>query len=172
MKRNRIRPRSQRTIASACVLAILASLTAFTTAARAEDAVTDPWKVDVYYENDTHFRGKDKTGETVGLSKFRNTLQVEADKRFGGWNFHGIFRGSFDGVYRMNADPGNLEWVMRMRLVIPGVPPSEALQLARAIASQGRLREAAAELEARADQDSGLAETFLPAARSLRAQLN
>ena len=104
MKRNRIRLRSHRTIASAGVLAILASGTAFTTAVQAEDAVTDPWKVDVYYENDTHFRGKDKTGETVGLSKFRNTLQVEADKRFGGWNFHGIFRGSFDGVYRMNAD--------------------------------------------------------------------
>src|SRR6266478_7343081 len=104
MKRNRIRPRSHRTIASAGVLAILASGTAFTTAVQAEDAVTDPWKVDVYYENDTHFRGKDKTGETVGLSKFRNTLQVEADKRFGGWNFHGIFRGSFDGVYRLNAD--------------------------------------------------------------------
>ena len=34
-------------------------------------------------------------------------------------------------IYRMNADPGNLEWVMRMRLVIPGVPPSEALQLAQ-----------------------------------------
>src|SRR5437016_7576689 len=105
MKSNRIRPRSHRTIASAGVLAILASGTAFTTAARAEEAITDPWKVDVYYENDTHFRGKDKTGETVGLSKFRNTLQVEADKRFGGgWAFHGILRGTWDGVYRMNAD--------------------------------------------------------------------
>lgn len=75
-------------------------------------------------------------------------------------------------IYRMNADPVNLEWVMRMRMVIPGVPASEALHLARAIASQGRLREAAAELEARAEGDEEVAETFLPAARTLRAQLN
>jgi len=75
-------------------------------------------------------------------------------------------------IYRMNADPVNLEWVMRMRMVIPGVPPTEALQLARAIASQGRLREAAVELEARAEGDEELAETFLPAARTLRSQLN
>jgi regulator of sirC expression with transglutaminase-like and TPR domain len=75
-------------------------------------------------------------------------------------------------TYRMNADPVNLEWVTRLRLEIPGVPASEALQLARAVASQGRLRDAAAELEARADQDAELADTFLPAARTLRAQLN
>ena len=36
-----------------------------------------PWKVDVFYENATHFRGKDNTGNRVGLSKFRNTLQAE-----------------------------------------------------------------------------------------------
>jgi hypothetical protein len=75
-------------------------------------------------------------------------------------------------IYRMNAEPVNLEWVMRLRMVIPGVPASEALQLARAIAAQCRLREAAKELEARAEDDEELAETFLPAARTLRAQLN
>jgi regulator of sirC expression with transglutaminase-like and TPR domain len=75
-------------------------------------------------------------------------------------------------IYRMNAEPINLEWVMRLRIVIPGVPASEALQLARAVAAQGRLREAAEELEARAEGDEELAETFLPAARTLRAQLN
>ena len=65
----------------------------------------EPWKVDIYYENDTRARGKDATGETVGLSKFRNTAQIEADKKLGsGWNFRGILRGSFDGVYRMNSD--------------------------------------------------------------------
>jgi hypothetical protein len=75
-------------------------------------------------------------------------------------------------TYRVNAEPGNLEWVMRLRLVIPGVPPAEGLQLARAVAAQGRVGEAARELESRAEQDATLAETFLPAARSLRAQLN
>jgi hypothetical protein len=65
----------------------------------------DKWKVDVYYENDTRFRGKDNTNRTVGLSKFRNTLQVEADKALGnGWEFHGVLRGTFDGVYRINDD--------------------------------------------------------------------
>ncbi|WP_373717534.1 DUF1302 family protein [Roseateles sp.] len=64
-----------------------------------------PWKVDVYYENDTRVRGKDATGQSVGLSKFRNTLQVEADKKLaGGWALHGILRGSYDGVYRLNDD--------------------------------------------------------------------
>lgn len=65
----------------------------------------DKWKVDVYYENDTRFRGKDNTGRTVGLSKFRNTVQVEADRPLSnGWEFHGVLRGTWDGVYRMNDD--------------------------------------------------------------------
>jgi len=74
--------------------------------AQAQEVTTsEPWKVDIYYENDTHVRGKDNTGHRVGLSKFRNTLQVEADKKMGGgWNFHGILRGTWDGVYRLNKD--------------------------------------------------------------------
>ena len=66
-----------------------------------EDAT--PWRADVIYENDTHFRGADATGKTVGLSKFRNTLQVETDKGMGdGWAFHGVLRGTYDGVYQLN----------------------------------------------------------------------
>lgn len=66
-----------------------------------EDAT--PWRADVIYENDTHFRGADATGKTVGLSKFRNTLQVETDKGMGdGWAFHGVLRGTYDGVYNLN----------------------------------------------------------------------
>ena len=74
--------------------------------AQAQEAITsEPWKVDIYYENDTHVRGKDNTGHRVGLSKFRNTLQVEADKKLNaGWSFHGILRGTWDGVYRLNKD--------------------------------------------------------------------
>ncbi|QID19771.1 DUF1302 domain-containing protein [Nitrogeniibacter mangrovi] len=64
---------------------------------------SDPWKFDVLYDNHTAFRGKDATGHAVGLAKFRNTLTVEADKKLeGDWKFHGILRGTFDGVYRMN----------------------------------------------------------------------
>ncbi|NMF88986.1 DUF1302 family protein [Aromatoleum petrolei] len=58
---------------------------------------TSPWVADVYYENHTAHR------HDAGLAKFRNTLQVEADKQMGdGWAFRGILRGSWDGVYRMN----------------------------------------------------------------------
>ncbi|MGE5492395.1 MAG: DUF1302 family protein [Actinomycetota bacterium] len=58
-----------------------------------------PWKVDVTYENHTVRR------ENVGLAKFRNTLQAEFDKGMNdGWALHGILRGSWDGVYRMNSD--------------------------------------------------------------------
>ena len=68
------------------------------------DAVSDDGSItDVYYENDTHARGDDDTGSAVGLSKFRNTMQVEADRRLGnGWEFHGVFRGTYDGVYDLN----------------------------------------------------------------------
>lgn len=81
------------------------------TAVRAADNLPDPggsvgqnaWRVDVFYENDTHHR------ESVGLSKFRNTIQVEADKDLGGnstfssLKFRSKLRGTYDGVYSMNA---------------------------------------------------------------------
>jgi len=72
---------------------------------RAQEApAVDPWRVDIYYENDTHFRGRDYAGTTQGLSKFRNTLQVEADKKLGGgWALHSILRGTYDGVYDLNS---------------------------------------------------------------------
>jgi hypothetical protein len=58
-----------------------------------------PWQVDVTYENHTVNR------EHAGLAKFRNTLQAEFDKKAAnGWAVHGIMRGSWDGVYRMNSD--------------------------------------------------------------------
>ena len=58
-----------------------------------------PWQIDTTYENHTVHR------EHAGLAKFRNTLQVEADKKAGnGWGIHSILRGSWDGVYRMNSD--------------------------------------------------------------------
>ena len=80
-------------------------------AARAADNLPDmgssggqDWRVDTFYENDTRAR------RDVGLSKFRNTLQVEADKDLGGnGTFSSIklrtkFRGTYDGVYKLNDD--------------------------------------------------------------------
>lgn len=95
-------PMRNRPIVVSTMLA-LAALAA--TAAQAQETDVDPWQIDVYYENDTHVRGRDATGNTVGLSKFRNTLQLEADKKLGGAaGFHGILRGTWDGVYELNRD--------------------------------------------------------------------
>jgi hypothetical protein len=59
----------------------------------------------IYYENDTRMRGKDATGNRVGLSKFRNTMKVEHKRELGdGWSFKGIFRGTYDGVYDLNDE--------------------------------------------------------------------
>ena len=82
-----------------------------TSAVRAADNLPDmgssggqPWRVDTFYENDTHTR------ENVGLTKFRNTIQVEADKDLGGNStfssikFRSKLRGTYDGVYKMNSD--------------------------------------------------------------------
>ncbi|MDI1245287.1 MAG: DUF1302 domain-containing protein [Rhodoferax sp.] len=59
---------------------------------------SSPWQVDTTYENHTVYRGN------TGLAKFRNTLQAELEKKAdNGWGIHGILRGSWDGVYRMNS---------------------------------------------------------------------
>lgn len=58
-----------------------------------------------FYENATFVR------DSAGLSKFRNTVQVNADKKFGtlgqlNFNnvaFHGTFRATYDGVYDLNS---------------------------------------------------------------------
>ncbi len=66
---------------------------------------SDTSETKIYYENDTRMRGKDATGERVGLSKFRNTLKLEHKRDLGnGWAFKGIFRGTYDGVYDLNDD--------------------------------------------------------------------
>lgn len=92
-------------VATAGAWAALAPLAAAADALPSLGGDVEPWKVDVIYENDTRFRGKDNTGHRVGLSKFRNTLQVEADKKAGdGWGIHSVLRGTWDGVYRLNKD--------------------------------------------------------------------
>ncbi len=93
---------------AAAGVAVTASMLATAYAADDLPALGDgaePWKVDVIYENDTRYRGKDATGQRVGLSKFRNTMQLEADKKLSdGWAFHGIVRATYDGVYSLNKD--------------------------------------------------------------------
>lgn len=67
------------------------------------NAAGSDWRTDVFYEVDAHRR------EAVGLSKFRNTMQVEADKTIGtagdftGVKFRSKLRATWDGVYRLNS---------------------------------------------------------------------
>lgn len=104
-KQNSFRPRLK-PIVAATYLALLSGVAGSAGAqeAQADGAAENPWKTDVFYENDSHRR------ERVGLSKFRNTIQVEADKAIGtagaftGVKFRSKLRGSWDGVYRLNAD--------------------------------------------------------------------
>ncbi|WP_367396907.1 DUF1302 family protein [Sinimarinibacterium sp. NLF-5-8] len=63
------------------------------------------WTTDVFYENDSRYRLEDATGQTVGWSKFRNTIQAEIDGSLGGgWRLNTVLRGSWDGVYEANDD--------------------------------------------------------------------
>jgi len=75
-------------------------------------------------------------------------------------------------IYRSRGEPANVEWVARLRLAIPGAAAAAALELARAMAAQGRLLEAAAELEGRAEGAGARTPDLLVAARALRSRLN
>lgn len=61
-------------------------------------------RINGFFENATYGR------EGVGLSKFRNTLQLEGEKRIGragifdNVSVNAILRGSYDGVYDLNDD--------------------------------------------------------------------
>ncbi|HEX2054685.1 MAG TPA: transglutaminase-like domain-containing protein [Actinomycetota bacterium] len=75
-------------------------------------------------------------------------------------------------IYRARSDGRSLEWVLRMRLAIPIIPRDEVTDLGQALALQGRVHEAAAEVLAMADAHPELADQLRAAARSLRASLN
>ncbi|MBC7857691.1 MAG: DUF1302 domain-containing protein, partial [Burkholderiaceae bacterium] len=102
-KQHSFRP-SLKPIVAATYLALFSSMGAAGAQEAGAVAAADenPWKTDVFYENDSHRRAG------LGLSKFRNTLQVEADKSIGAAGaFTGVklrtkLRGTWDGVYRLN----------------------------------------------------------------------
>lgn len=78
------------------------------------------------------------------------------------------------GIYRTRRRPADLEWVLRMRLALPGAGVSELLELGTSLGDQGLWIDGARLLEARADADTPTldAERLRTAARSLRAHLN
>lgn len=75
------------------------------------------------------------------------------------------------GVYRAGR-PADLEWVLRMRVVLPGAGVEEIVELAEAMGRQGRWLEAATYLESTVDSWPQYADRLTGAARSLRAHLN
>ncbi len=75
-------------------------------------------------------------------------------------------------TYRRRGEAAHLEWVLRMRLALPGVTAAELVELGHAMGQQGRCLDGAAFLEAQADEHPHWAQVLRPAARALRAQLN
>ena len=75
------------------------------------------------------------------------------------------------GVYRAGR-PGDLEWVLRMRLMLPGAGAGEVVELGEAMGRQGRWLDAATYLESTVDSWPQYAERLAAAARALRAHLN
>ncbi|MGH8896915.1 MAG: transglutaminase family protein [Egibacteraceae bacterium] len=75
-------------------------------------------------------------------------------------------------MYSRLGQPADVEWVLRMRLALPGVTAAELVELGHAIAQQGRLPEAAHLLDQQAQEWPQFADLLTPAARALRAQLN
>lgn len=75
-------------------------------------------------------------------------------------------------VYRASASASDLEWVLGMRLALPGATSIDVAELGEALAAQGRYGEGAAVLERRAAVDPRDAEQLEGAARLLRSRLN
>ncbi|HEU0088180.1 MAG TPA: transglutaminase-like domain-containing protein [Pseudonocardiaceae bacterium] len=75
-------------------------------------------------------------------------------------------------AYRRLGRPADLEWVLRMRLALPGVGAEELVELGRALAQQGRFLDGARFLEAQVVHWPQHEELLSNVARSLRAQLN
>ena len=75
-------------------------------------------------------------------------------------------------VYRDLGQLTDLEWVLRMRLALPGVDAQDLVELGHTLGRLGRFREGARFLEAQIDKWPQHAELLEYAARSLRAQLN
>jgi regulator of sirC expression with transglutaminase-like and TPR domain len=76
-------------------------------------------------------------------------------------------------AFRALRRPVGIEWVLRMRLTLPGAGLAEQMELAQALGSQARWLEGARILEAQVPRaQPEMAQRLAIAARSLRANLN
>lgn len=109
-------------------------------------------------------------------ARFRAATGADGTVPFGahllpGVSAHGILNrmlANLTAIYRARGAGRDLEWVLRMRLALPTTDESTVVELGEVLASHGRHREGAQEIEARAEGD----ERLLAAARALRARLN
>ena len=91
-------------LAAAFAFAVLVGLSLSQQAVASIDTGDDTLEISGFVENATYFRNK------VGLSKFRNTLQLEGTKLLGNLgafsevSINGTFRATYDGVYDLNSD--------------------------------------------------------------------
>jgi regulator of sirC expression with transglutaminase-like and TPR domain len=77
------------------------------------------------------------------------------------------------GAFRLLRRPAGTEWVLRMRLALPGAGLAEQMELAQALGSQAKWVEGARILETEAARaQPEMAERLELAARSLMANLN
>jgi regulator of sirC expression with transglutaminase-like and TPR domain len=111
---------------------------------------------------------------------FRASTQAGPDVRFGPHLLMGTPRRTILArilenlrvTYRALGSPGDLEWVLRMRLALPGTGVDELVELGRALGQQGRFLDGARFLDSQVAQWPEHADLLTYAARSLRARLN
>lgn len=75
-------------------------------------------------------------------------------------------------TYRLLGHAGDLEWVLRMRLALPGTGIEELVELGRTLGQQGRFLDGARFLESQLTLWPQHTELITHTARSLRAHLN
>ena len=75
-------------------------------------------------------------------------------------------------VYAARGRVAGLEWVLRLRVALPGTPPAERRDWARVLGATGRFAEAATELEKLVDVLPDQEEPLLTEAFAFRARLN
>lgn len=77
------------------------------------------------------------------------------------------------GIFAASGDRRSLQWVLRLRLAVPGVPAEERAELAALLAAGGRFGEAADELGVLARELGGdLGDEYSRSAERIRARLN
>jgi regulator of sirC expression with transglutaminase-like and TPR domain len=111
---------------------------------------------------------------------FRASTQAGPNVRFGGHLLttsprRAIFARILENlrvVYRSLGRPADLEWVLRMRLALPGIGIQDLIELGQTLGGQGRFLDGAAFLESKVPDWPQHAELLGQAARGLRAQLN